>query len=73
MKIFWENIIRYSKFLITSLAGLIFFVSKNLFALLFFVFGNYANDIKLTDKKIVILLFLLTFFLVFFLNILLSL
>jgi hypothetical protein len=73
MKIFWENIIRYSKFLITSLAGLIFFVSKNFFALFSLVFGNYANDIKLTDKKIIILVFLLTFCLVFFLNILLSL
>jgi hypothetical protein len=73
MKIFWENIIRYSKFLITSLAGLIFFVSKNFFELFSVVFGNYANDIKLTDKKIIILFFLLTFCLVFFLNILLSL
>jgi len=51
MKIFWENILRYPKFLITSLTGLIFIVfisffkdlkinkSKQFFILIFSIFG----------------------------------
>lgn len=72
MKIFWENIIRYPKFLITSLAGLIFLVFDNLFGLLSLMLGNYSDDMKLNSKKIVILLGLLSFCLVFFFKIFLS-
>ena len=73
MKIFWENIIRYPKFLITSLAGLIFLVFDNLFGLLSVILGNYSNDIKLNNKKIIMFLFFLIFCLVFFFKIFLSL
>ena len=72
MKIFWENIIRYPKFLITSLAGLIFLVFDNFFGLLSLVFGNYANDIKQNNKKIIIFLVFFIFCLVFFFKIFLS-
>jgi hypothetical protein len=72
MKIFWENIIRYPKFLITSLAGLIFLVFDNLFGLLSLVFGNYSHEMKLNSKKIIILLGFLIFCLVFFFKIFLS-
>ena len=72
MKIFWENIIRYPKFLITSLAGLIFLVFDNLFGLLSLVSGNYANDTKQNNKKIIIFLSFFIFCLVFFFKIFLS-
>ena len=73
MKIFWENIIRYSKFLITTLAGLMFLVSENFFGLLSLIFGNYTKNIKLKNKKTIILFFCLTFCLFFFLKLILSL
>ncbi len=72
MKIFWENIIRYPKFLITTLVGLIFLVFDNLFGLIFLGFGDYSDNIKLNNKKIIIFLGFLTFCLVFFFKIFLS-
>jgi hypothetical protein len=49
MQIFWENMIRYPKFLITSITGLIVIV-----------FGNIFKVMKKNKKnQVIILLFLL--------------
>ncbi len=48
MQIFWENMIRYPKFLITSITGLIVIV-----------FGNTFKIMKKNKKNQIIILFLL--------------